>query len=224
MVSVDLDRVSAGSLFAANRLEHAAFKQAGPKSMSKTAFKPWLPFQGLTLPVEPLAQDNVTSGDQRSATERALARLEESYARLVDSINLSRFRPERINQYIARAEKQGGIPMSEEEKVRIRKLAETGDEKTLRLLALELRIGVPEKAEREALAALGELFLHRQDRITLEKFLADHHKDENLKAHVRTLLLVNRVENTMHFCQSVKSDLASLLKPSSWRQMIAGVR
>lgn len=187
--------------------QRPVFLPASPsfgKTVNKTASKPWMPFStpAATFQNRPTV----------SATEKAIEQLEVSYERLLQSINLKLFRPEKINQYIATAEKRSGTSFSEEEKQQIRLIAQSGDENSTRLLALELRVGIPKKSEREALAALGELMLHRHNTKVLEQFVEDPHNDENLKAHIKTILMVNKVESAMLKMDNIKRDLSNLTR------------
>lgn len=147
----------------------------------------------------------------RSGAERALQQLEVSYQRLIDGIQLEHFDPKRIETYIKMAEKRSGILMSDEEKGRLVQASQSNDEQILRLLALQLRVGIPRRLEKEALAAMGELMLNREDTSALKKFAQDASKDPNLQAYVRNLLMMNRVESMMARVDKVRVLFSGLL-------------
>lgn len=54
--------------------------------------------------------------------------------------------------------------------------------------------------------------LHRQNTKVLEKFIDDPANDENLKAHIRTILMVNKVETAMLKMDNFKRDISNLTK------------
>jgi hypothetical protein len=143
----------------------------------------------------------------RSGTERALAQLESRYQAMVDGIQLKYFDPTKIEQYIRMAEKRAGMEMSDKERFRLIRLAKINNPQLLKLLALELRIGIPKRLEQAALASLGELMLHRDDEDALRGYLDDPSKDDNLKAYVRTVLMMNKTERWMAKVETAKATL-----------------
>ena len=156
-------------------------------------------FAQAVSPVIPMLGDHCALNNSPSTegASRALVQLSSAYARMVAAINLKLFNPDRIDEYIRRAEKRSGADMTDMEKDRLRRLAKTTDERVLRLLCLELRVGIPKKEEAEAERAFGQLLLARHDREALQRFMNDANADENLKAHVRAVLMLGQVEQWM---------------------------
>ncbi len=140
-----------------------------------------------------------------SATENALEELEEKYQDLLRAVDVDKLNPKYLTRYIKRAEERRGGPFTKEEKTGFREMATSKDPEVKRLLALELRVGVPKKVEIEALAAMGNLLLHRDDTRSLEAFIEKPEKDPNLREWVRTTLMMNRVEFWMGRYQHFKS-------------------
>lgn len=137
------------------------------------------------------------SDRQTTAAAQALEDLEEKYNALVESIDVEKFNPAYISRYIKRAETRRGAPYADHEKKRFREMAKSGNPHLIRLLALELRIGIPKKIERDALAAMGRLMLHRDQAEDLRRFLDQPDKDPNLRNWVQTMLAMNTVEQWM---------------------------
>lgn len=189
------------------RLGAAQKTELSQPSVRITA-KQWLPFSGTNLAAPQFKLD--AAKPKASEVEKAFDELEKSYEKLLTSINLKAFNRSKIEDYLRLAEKRAGMEISEKEKLRLRKMAQSEDPKVLRLLALELRIGIPRKAEKEAMAALGQMMLYRQDRKSFEKFLAAPDKDENLKAYVRTIIMMNRVEDLMYRYENFKGQVRNL--------------
>jgi len=143
--------------------------------------------------------------------ERALQQLNTAYQRMLSAINLRLFNPDRIEEYIRRAERRAGVDMTDLEKDRIRRLARSGDSRMLRLLCLELRVGVPKKEQADAERAFGQLLLARHDRPALQRFLDNPKSDDNLKAHVRAILMMGQVEAWMNRADEWKRRLTPKL-------------
>ncbi len=153
-----------------------------------------------------------------SATENALEELEEKYQDLLESVDVDKLNPKYLTRYIRRAEERRGGPFTKIEKAHFREMAGSNDPEVKRLLALELRVGVPKKVEMEALAAMGNLLLHRDDMVALEGFMQKPNKDANLREWVRTTLMMNRVEFWMEKYKHLKNWMTQLIpfqaKPS----------
>ncbi|MBK8189525.1 MAG: hypothetical protein IPK79_03660 [Vampirovibrionales bacterium] len=150
---------------------------------------------------------------QTTAAAQALEDLEEKYNALVESIDVEKFNPAYISRYIKRAETRRGAPYADHEKKRFREMAKSGNPNLIRLLALELRIGIPKKIERDALAAMGRLMLHRDQAADLRGFLDQPDKDPNLRNWVQTMLTMNTVEQWMGALQRWRESWAGL-----WRR------
>ncbi len=148
----------------------------------------------------------------RSLATRALDNFTTSYTNLIDAIDIENFEPQQIEQYIRNAEARSGVTMRDAEKEQIRLLSKSNDEHVLRLLALELRVGIPKDVEKEALAAFGELILYRHDKETLQGFLDNPKNDPNLKAHIRTVLMMSKVENVMHGVDTTKRNIKATIE------------
>jgi len=163
-----------------------------------------------TTPMAPTQPSTLTFGfkhpvTQRNGAERALQQFEQSYQRLLDSINLEHFDANKIENYIRLAEKRAGVDMTELEKGRIRELVFTGEPEILKLVALELRVGISRKLEKEALAAFGELIIyHREHEALMQNFLSHPTKDENLKAYIRILIMMSRFERLLNKWQGFR--------------------
>lgn len=159
---------------------------------------------------------------QRNGAERALQQFEQSYQRLLDSINLEHFDPNKIENYIRLAEKRAGVDMTDKEKARIRELVFTGDPEILKLVALELRVGISRKLEKEVLAAFGELIIyHRENDALMMNFLGHPTKDENLKAYVRILMMMSRFERLLNKWQGFQDRYKRLTR--SFRRSLKGM-
>lgn len=148
-----------------------------------------------------------------TSVEKALRQLDTSYTALKESVNLKKFDSAKIEDYFRLAEKRSGFPIPEADKAQIRELVKTQDPELLRMVALELRVGISEKAEKEAMAALGRLILYRENTKALQAYLLDPGKDQNLKAHVKTVLMMNRVEGALSSFESVKRKVKKVLLP-----------
>jgi hypothetical protein len=145
--------------------------------------------------------------------QKALRQLEESYVNLKESVNLKKFDATKIEEYITKAEKRTGLPYSVEEKEQFRLMAKSSDPDFLKLLCMELHVGLSEKAEKEAMAALGRLILHRNQTDALKAYMDMPGKDANIKAYIRTVLMMHRVENWMNTVEDVKRKVK---KPFQW--------
>ncbi len=148
-----------------------------------------------------------------TAVSKSLRQLDSSYNTLRESVDLKKFDPAKIDDYLRAAERETGVLMRDEEKAQLRQLAQSQDPNVRKLVALELRVGISEKAEAAALAAMGRLMLHRNQTQALQAYLQDDTKDPNLKAHVKTLLMMNRVEGVLHTYESTKRKVQSLVPP-----------
>ncbi len=150
---------------------------------------------------------------QRNGAERALQQFELAYQALLDGIKLEHFDPNKIENYIRLAEKRAGVDMSDKEKGRIRELVNTGDPDILKLVALELRVGISRKLEKEALAAFGELVIyHREQDALMQNFLSHPTKDENLKAYIRILIMMSRFERIMNSWHAMRDRYRRLTR------------
>lgn len=170
--------------------------------------------------VQPVSQQKedeaaFNSSDRPSAGRVALEELEEKYKSLLESVRVEKFNPKYISRYIASAEKRRGAPFTPAERKRIKEMATSKDPEVIRLLALELRIGVPRKIERDALAAMGNIMLHRED-AALREFLCNPNKDPNLTAYVKTILMMSHVETWMDRYTKLKQQYGSLVRPLEW--------
>lgn len=143
------------------------------------------------------AADKTALTPQKNATERALENFDVSYQRLMSGINIKAFNPEKIETYMKATEKRTGREFTKKEKDRIRRAAQSNNPDVIRLLALELRVGIPRKLEHNALAAYGELMMNRSDSQTLIRFAKKPTTDPNLKSHIETVIMMNRVEGTL---------------------------
>ncbi|MBY0405303.1 MAG: hypothetical protein K2X66_15495, partial [Cyanobacteria bacterium] len=167
---------------------------------------------------EPLRTENLKTDTLKteSAIQKTLRQLDESYLQLKESVNLKKFDTNKLEDYILKAEKRSGIPYSPEEKMNFRQLTATGNTEMIKMVALELGVGVSEKAEKEAMAALGRLMVHRHQTKALQAFLNQPDKDPNLKAYVRTVMLTHKVESVLSkvegFKRKVKTTASSPLK------------
>ncbi|MEB3288183.1 MAG: hypothetical protein VKJ04_11865 [Vampirovibrionales bacterium] len=170
-------------------------------------------------PTQPFQSASTFSAPQdtpkfRTGTERALQQLETRYQAMFEGIQLKYFDPNKIENYIRMAEKRMGMELSEKERIRLIQISKSKDPNILKLLALELRIGIPKRLEQAALAALGELLLQRDDEEALQAYLEDPTKDDNLKAYVRTVMMMNKVERVMARVENAKSTLKSFFNIS----------
>ena len=169
----------------------------------KTVRKPWMPFSAEMVspplsPVRPLKANSGFKTVHQNLTEKALQELENSYSRLVNSINLNLFHPLKLNHYIHLAEKRSGKDYTDLEKEHMKLIVQSDNERALRLLALELGVGVPKKAERDAMSAMGALMLHRNNTQALETFLQKPGTDENIRSHVQLILMMSKFEKTVN--------------------------
>lgn len=178
-----------------------------------------LKVQGVTVEVKPQVTQDVaqvnTNVKQETSIQRSLRLMEESYQNLRDSVNLKKFDPQKIEDYIVKAEKRNGAVIDEADKVLYREWAKTGDPQILKALALELRVGISEKAEKEAMASLGRLVLHRSNTKELTEYMQMPDKDPNIKAHIRTILMMSRVEDVLSKYERVKRRVRRTLTPFS---------
>ncbi len=161
--------------------------------------------------VLPVEQKRDLIEQMPSAAKKALEELEEKYTSLVKAVKVDIFKPENIEEYILRAEKRRGAPFTRAERDRFRDMAKSGDPEKIRLVALELRFGVPRKVERAALAAFGNLILYRDQVAPLREFLDKPGKDPNLVAYVKTILMMNRVERWMEKYQNWRDRLSGFV-------------
>ncbi len=184
-----------------------------PSEGFKVAANRRLPFQAQKSQVSiPPATFVSTANKQLRGAARALAQMEASYEKMIAGIKLEAFDPKKIEDYIRQSEKNSGVVLSEAEKERIRQAAKSRNDKMLRLLALELGVGVPLKHKKQVLYYLGELMINRQDKQALAAFINDPTKDENLKAHVKTVLLAGQVEEVLYKVESFKGQFNSVFK------------
>jgi hypothetical protein len=151
-----------------------------------------------------------------TAIQKTLRQMEESYQNLKDSINLKKLDPQKIDDLIAKAEKRTGLPYSDVEKAQFREWVKSNNPELLKMVALELRVGISEKAEKEAMAALGRLILYRNNMKDLKLFLADPEKDPNLKAYVRTVLMMQKVEGVMSTVEGLKRKVKKSINPLNY--------
>lgn len=170
--------------------------------------------QELTQP-KPTAPTRTDRAEFKNETgiQKALRQLEESYVNLKESVNLKKFDATKIEEYISKAEKRTGLPYSAEEKEQFRQMAKVSDPELLKLLCMELHVGLSEKAEKEAMASLGRLILHRNQTDALKAYMDMPGKDANIKAYIRTVLMMHRVENWMNTVEDVKRKVK---KPFQW--------
>ncbi|MGE0201753.1 MAG: hypothetical protein AB7P76_12405 [Candidatus Melainabacteria bacterium] len=185
------------------------FEPQAPKSAPVTG-KRLLPFQGESG--QPFFTAS-TAAQAQSPAARALAQLESSYAELLQSTEITAFNPNEIERYIRAYQKRTGRILTESQRERIMQIASSKDPSLLKLLALEFGIGVDRQAEKKALAALGQLFLERDDSETLQQFLEDGQKDENLKAHVSSLQMLNKIESGVAWYNGLRNWFLGLFKP-----------
>jgi len=185
------------------------FEPQVPRS-APVSGKRLLPFQGESS--QPFFTNSVTAQPQSPAA-RALAQLESSYAELLQSTEITAFNPNEIERYIRAYQKRTGRILTEGQRERIMNIAASKDPSLLKLLALEFGIGVDRQAEKKALAALGQLFLERDDSETLKQFLDDEQKDDNLKAHVSSLQMLNKIESGVAWYNDLRSRFFGLFRP-----------
>jgi hypothetical protein len=172
------------------------------------------PAQELTQPKAPApARSDRAEFKNETGIQKALRQLEESYVNLKESVNLKKFDATKIEEYITKAEKRTGLPYSIEEKEQFRQMAKVSDPELLKLLCMELHVGLSEKAEKEAMASLGRLILHRNQTDALKAYMDMPGKDANIKAYIRTVLMMHRVENWMNTVEDVKRKVK---KPFQW--------
>jgi len=164
---------------------------------------------------EPRDNAEFDNSQRSTAGQVALEELEEKYRSLLESVRVENFNPKYISRYIISAEKRRGAPFTPAERKRIKEMATSKDPEVIRLLALELRIGVPRKIERDALASMGNLMLHREDD-ALRQFLSSPEKDPNLVAYVKTILMMSHVETWMDRYNRWKRQYGSLVRPLEW--------
>lgn len=173
-----------------------------------------------SVPSQPVKQEMAKSDKPDFKNEppiqKALRQLEESYTNMKESINLKRFDAQKIEEYLMKAEKRTGLPYSDEEKGQFRQLAQSTDVEHLKLLCLELHVGISEKAEKEAMAAMGRLILHRNQTQALRAYMELPGKDPNLKAYIRTVLMMHKVENWMNTVEDVKRKVKRTVSPFKW--------
>jgi hypothetical protein len=148
----------------------------------------------------------------KSEAERALLQAERSYEQLKATVDLKQFDPTRMPQYLAQAERRTGIPYEPEEKAMLIEWAESGIPELQRMVAMELRVGISRKAEKEALAAMGQILLNRNNEAALQNFLQNDDNDPNLRAYVQTLIYLNRMEKLLGMYKGIKGRYAKWLK------------
>jgi hypothetical protein len=173
---------------------------------------------GLLTPIEDASQFSDESNQQQNkreheAAENALNELEEAYSEMVNSIDIEKINLEEnyVKGYITRSEKRRGGPYTKAQRNRFLQLAaqakENDDKELIRILALELCIGISPKMEKAVLASFGNLFIHHRDAIGVLKDFTnrDENKaDANLIAYIRTLMMLNQVEGWMGRIENVK--------------------
>ena len=150
-----------------------------------------------------------------STTRLALDEFDEQYKTLLESVDVEKFDPAKIKRYIKRAETRRGAPFIESEKQQYHAMAQSTDANVLRLLAVELQIGVSrnfKKIKLDAEAAMARVILNRHDQDALKAFLDDPHRDPNMRDWVRTTLYLNRVEYWIKTVDDYKRRFTSLGK------------
>lgn len=188
---------------------------------------------GLLTPITDVDQfSEEKEGDQKrqqrefEAAENALHELEEAYNEMVNAIDTDKINLEEnyVKGYITRSEKRRGGRYTKSQRNRFLQIAsqarETSDKELIRVLALELCIGISPKMEKAVHAAFGNLFIHHRDAISVLKNFANRSEaDSNLVAYMRTLMMLNQVEGWMERIETVKhkfshSMFGKLLAPS----------
>lgn len=154
---------------------------------------------------------------QQSAAQGAVDELEECYNDMLESIDIEKINLEEnyVKGYITRSEKRRGGKYSKAQRDRYldmaRQAQKTGDKEMVRLLALELCIGIPPKTEKAVMAAFGKVFIHhREENEVLQNFVEKSKVNPNLAAYMRTILMVNKVETWVGKYEEIKERFASL--------------
>ncbi|MBX2861484.1 MAG: hypothetical protein KTR14_09620 [Vampirovibrio sp.] len=145
-----------------------------------------------------------------TTAEKAFVAFEKKYTAFVNSVDIAKFYPKKVNQYIKRAEAWNGA-YSEQEIARFKEMAASKNPDLIKQLALEFRVGISKKDEKEAMAAFGRLVVLYRNNITeLQKFLQKKDMDPNLRAYVQTLVMMYHVERWLRRYRRVKSYYANL--------------
>jgi hypothetical protein len=131
---------------------------------------------------------------RKTDTERALEGLKTSYADLKASVDLKQFQPQKIQQYFTEAERRLGVPLTIDDQERLLAWAQSGDEPLIRSAALELRVGVPIKAEKAFWESFGRLASGHQNINMIKAMIADPAQDPGLKAYLDNLIWLYRVQ------------------------------
>ena len=131
---------------------------------------------------------------RKTDTERALDGLRQTYADLKTSVDLKQFQPQNIKQYFAETERRLGVPLTIDDQERLESWAKSGDETLIRNAALELRVGVPIKAEKSFWESFGRLASSHQNISLIKNMLSDPNQDLGLKAYLDNLMWMYRVQ------------------------------
>lgn len=155
---------------------------------------------------------------QHSAAQTAMNELEECYNDMLESIDTEKINLEEnyVKGYITRSEKRRGGRYTKTQRQRYMDMArqaqKTGDKGLVRLLALELCIGIPPKTEKAVMAAFGKVFIHhREETDVLKSFVNKANANPNLAAYMRTILMVNRVENWVGKYEEMKERVSRFI-------------
>ncbi len=183
---------------------------------------------GLLTPVEDMTQlsdegEKKRQNAQHEAAENALKELDEKYSEMLDAIETDNINLEEnyVKGYITRMEKRRGGPYSKSQRQRFlamaRQARETNDKELIKILALELCIGISPKMENAVLAAFGNVFIHHRDATNiLEEFAGGEKCNANLAAYAKSLMMLNRVEAWMGKVETVKHRLKMAFSPEQW--------
>ncbi len=183
---------------------------------------------GLLTPVEDMTQlsdegEKKRQNAQHEAAENALKELDEKYNEMLEAIDTDSINLEEnyVKGYITRMEKRRGGPYSKSQRQRFlamaRQARETKDKELIKILALELCIGISPKTESAVLAAFGNVFIHHRDSTTiLEQFSEGETCNANLAAYAKSLMMLNRVEAWMGKIETVKHRLKMAFSPEHW--------
>lgn len=179
---------------------------------------------GLMEPVQDQSEfsDEGKQQQHQSAAKAAVDELEECYNDMLESIDTDKINLEEnyVKGYITRSEKRRGGRYNKAQRQRYMDLArqakKTGDKELVRLLALELCIGIPPKTEKAVMAAFGNVFIHhREESDVLKSFVEKANVNPNLAAYMRTILMVNRVENWVGKYEELKERFTKFI-PGNW--------
>lgn len=148
-----------------------------------------------------------------SSTRHALRELGTAFGHLREAIDLDAFNPHEMAKYITAYEQRTGQLIDAGRREQLMQLAFSRNPQILQMIALELRIGFTKrtkKAERRAMMALGRLVLERDNIDELKAFLEDPEADDNVKAYVQTLVMMNQVETAVSRYQRLRERVRKL--------------